>query len=117
MTKKKNMSAETNQKLVFTYWGTRTGNFSPSLPGHLSMAIAREGKPGTGVKGALPLGCLPLWGREGVTLLILHGFFILMTPITFTREKEHICKTHSRFPPPAGSHRVAKKHLYVVIRR
>ena len=22
-----------------------------------------------GVKGALPLGCLPLWGREGVTLL------------------------------------------------
>ena len=22
-----------------------------------------------GVKGVLPLGCLPLWGREGVTLL------------------------------------------------
>jgi len=22
----------------------------------------------TGVKGGLPLGCLPLWGREGVTL-------------------------------------------------
>jgi hypothetical protein len=22
-----------------------------------------------GVKGALPLGCLPLWGREGVTLI------------------------------------------------
>jgi hypothetical protein len=22
-----------------------------------------------GVKGMLPLGCLPLWGREGVTLL------------------------------------------------
>jgi hypothetical protein len=22
-----------------------------------------------GVKGILPLGCLPLWGREGVTLI------------------------------------------------
>jgi len=22
-----------------------------------------------GVKGMLPLGCLPLWGREGVTLI------------------------------------------------
>ncbi len=22
------------------------------------------------VKGTLPLGCLPLWGREGVTLII-----------------------------------------------
>ena len=22
-----------------------------------------------GVKGVLPLGCLPLWGREGVTLI------------------------------------------------
>jgi hypothetical protein len=25
---------------------------------------------GGGVKGVHPLGCLPLWGREGVTLLI-----------------------------------------------
>jgi hypothetical protein len=23
-----------------------------------------------GVKGVLPLGCLPLWGRERVTLII-----------------------------------------------
>jgi hypothetical protein len=23
-----------------------------------------------GVKGIFPLGCLPLWGREGVTLII-----------------------------------------------
>jgi hypothetical protein len=23
----------------------------------------------TGVKGAHPLGCLPVWGREGVTLV------------------------------------------------
>jgi len=23
-----------------------------------------------GVKGMLPLGCFPLWGREGVTLII-----------------------------------------------
>jgi hypothetical protein len=22
-----------------------------------------------GIKGVLPLGCLPLWGREGVTLI------------------------------------------------
>jgi hypothetical protein len=25
-----------------------------------------------GVKGALPLGCLPLWGREGVTLILFE---------------------------------------------
>jgi hypothetical protein len=25
-----------------------------------------------GVKGILPLGCFPLWGREGVTLLALN---------------------------------------------
>jgi hypothetical protein len=24
-----------------------------------------------GVKGMLPLDCLPLWGREGVTLIVL----------------------------------------------
>ena len=24
-----------------------------------------------GVKGMLPLGCLPLWGREGVTLQVV----------------------------------------------
>jgi hypothetical protein len=24
-----------------------------------------------GVKGMLPLGCLPLWGREGVTLILV----------------------------------------------
>ena len=28
-----------------------------------------ENSAGKGVKGMLPLGCLPLWGREGVTLL------------------------------------------------
>ena len=30
-----------------------------------------SGSPGKlkGVKGAHPLGCLPLWGREGVTLV------------------------------------------------
>jgi hypothetical protein len=25
-----------------------------------------------GVKGIPPLGCFPLWGREGVTLLVLY---------------------------------------------
>jgi hypothetical protein len=29
-----------------------------------------------GVKGVLPLGCLPLWGREGVTLLCYRRFFL-----------------------------------------
>jgi len=28
-----------------------------------------------GVKGMLPLGCLPLWGREGVTLTVFLSFF------------------------------------------
>jgi len=32
--------------------------------------MANEKKPKPGVKGMLPLGCLPLWGREGVTLLL-----------------------------------------------
>jgi hypothetical protein len=26
-----------------------------------------------GVKGMLPLSCLPLWGREGVTLIAAAG--------------------------------------------
>jgi len=29
-----------------------------------------------GVKGALPLGCFPLWGREGVTLVIVRKIFV-----------------------------------------
>ena len=29
-----------------------------------------ENSAGKGVKGMLPLGCLPLWGREGVTLIV-----------------------------------------------
>jgi len=28
-----------------------------------------QGKTFMGVKGVHPLGCLPLWGREGVTLI------------------------------------------------
>jgi len=27
-----------------------------------------------GVKGTLPLRCLPLWGREGVTLKIIEKY-------------------------------------------
>jgi hypothetical protein len=27
-----------------------------------------------GVKGMLPLGCLPLWGKEGVTFVIGSNF-------------------------------------------
>jgi len=44
----------------------------------------REVSLGGGVKGMLPLDYLPLWGREGVTLIILKqndngesGFFII----------------------------------------
>jgi hypothetical protein len=36
------------------------------------MGKRKEMKAGKakGVKGMHPLGCLPLWGREGVTLII-----------------------------------------------
>jgi hypothetical protein len=30
-----------------------------------------ENIPKKGVKGVHPLGCLPLWGREGVTLAVV----------------------------------------------
>jgi hypothetical protein len=32
-------------------------------------ALLKPSKKEGGVKGVHPLGCLPLWGREGVTLL------------------------------------------------
>jgi hypothetical protein len=32
--------------------------------------VLEYGKNKTGVKGIHPLGCLPLWGREGVTLIV-----------------------------------------------
>ncbi len=35
-----------------------------------SRQLKRKIQPLLGVKGACPLGCLPLWGREGVTLAI-----------------------------------------------
>jgi hypothetical protein len=35
------------------------------VSGWITKSPERKG----GVKGAHPLGCLPLWGREGVTLL------------------------------------------------
>ncbi len=36
---------------------------------NITMAHRKvDEKPG--VKGMLPLGCLPLWGREGVTLIV-----------------------------------------------
>ena len=38
-----------------------------------------------GVKGVLPLGCLPLWGREGVTL-------IAAAEINLVTEKKNFCK-------------------------
>jgi hypothetical protein len=63
---------------------SRNTTFQNSHPGksHYNMAKHLNGsesqkvvflKPRMnewGLKGALPLGCLPLWGREGVTLAI-----------------------------------------------
>jgi hypothetical protein len=39
-----------------------------------------------GVKGVLPLGCLPLWGREGVTL-------IATAEINLVTGKKNFCKS------------------------
>ncbi len=45
------------------------------------MALRVLRKFSNGVNGVLPLGCLPLWGRKGVTLVTLSeridcpGFF------------------------------------------
>jgi hypothetical protein len=36
----------------------------------------KKNLPNPGVKGKHPLGCLPLWGREGVTLVIGHRKFV-----------------------------------------
>jgi hypothetical protein len=43
----------------------------------------------TGVKGMLPLGCLPLWGREGVTL-------IMFWCVNWIPNKLGQCKTKKR---------------------
>jgi hypothetical protein len=39
-----------------------------------------------GVKGMLPLGCLPHWGREGVTLVVTLENNQLRTKEDFSRE-------------------------------
>jgi hypothetical protein len=39
-------------------------------PQKVSEKPLEKGKDKKGVKGMFPLGCLPLWGREGVTLII-----------------------------------------------
>ena len=37
-----------------------------------------------GVKGALPVGCLPLWGREGITLITAENITGLLGEKVFT---------------------------------
>jgi hypothetical protein len=38
-----------------------------------------------GVKGVLPLGCLPLWGREGVTLPKILILMLIVISCPFSR--------------------------------
>jgi hypothetical protein len=46
-----------------------------------------------GVKGMLPACCLPLWGREGVTLIVSSKFFKILTATGFLKSKKKVmCK-------------------------
>jgi len=45
------------------------------FPKMLPRISQRNGINEKGVKGMLPLGCLPLWGSEGVTLIFSDNFF------------------------------------------
>jgi len=42
-----------------------------------------------GVKGALPLRCLPLWGREGVTLVIDDEYNQITGDTEFFGDRDH----------------------------
>jgi hypothetical protein len=66
---------------------------------------ASEKRSKLGVKGGLaPLGCLPLWGREGVTLSIaliaLWQRFLrnLKNNSCLTRDAEYAMEKHDIFP-------------------
>ena len=41
-----------------------------------------------GVKGVLPLGCLPLWGKEGVTLIAAAEINLVMGKKNFCKNKK-----------------------------
>jgi hypothetical protein len=54
-------------------WGLHLFMLPPPLLGHPPIAITPDTveiypEKKKGVKGMLPLGCFPLWGREGVIL-------------------------------------------------
>ena len=57
--------------------GTQTSQESLKItitPQKVDKKFSIETEGMKGVKGMLPLGCLPLWGREGVTLIIASNF-------------------------------------------
>ena len=58
---------------IIALGGSSTSCFRPRRQGIPKNAITPqkvdENTSKVGVKGVLPLGCLPLWGREGVTLI------------------------------------------------
>jgi hypothetical protein len=41
-----------------------------------------------GVKGMLPLGCLPLWGRERVSLIVSGKLIKIVTTKGFLKSKK-----------------------------
>jgi len=64
----------------------------PPPPGHPPCCdnhqkVDRKIKPKEGVKGVLPLDCLPLWGREGVTFI---AFLKKRAATGFHQRKKHI---------------------------
>ncbi len=54
---------------------TLFGGCSASSPGSRRARMLLKSLIYIGVKGAHPLGCLPLWGREGVTLANQKNFW------------------------------------------
>ncbi len=69
-----------------------------------------------GVKGLAPLGCLPLWGREGVTLAIAlsvlrEGF--LQSPMETTNAIQDFLVTGCLFPFVTPYGKGKKKDMYI----
>jgi hypothetical protein len=62
-------SGEIVEKLYSEALAGRTFNKGDSPLRRLTRILWETGRNAEGVKGTLPLGCLPFWGREGVTLI------------------------------------------------
>jgi hypothetical protein len=56
----------------------------------------------TGVKGMLPLGCLPRWGREGVTLLTAGEYKQMIRKIGFQQSQflSFLRRTSGKYKDP-----------------